>query len=216
MAIVAVVAGDGLADFFTSLGVSAIIPGGQTMNPSTKDILEAVERVPSDKVIVLPNNKNVVLTAQQVKSLTAKSVWVVPTETIAQGVTALIAFNPEDDFEANAKAMNEARSTVKTIEITRATHSTRIKGLDIKQGQAIGLLDGKLLASGDKPSDVIFDLLSRIDLTQASIVTIYYGADTDETEANKISADICQQYPALDITVIYGGQPHYNYIISVE
>ncbi len=216
MAIVAVVAGDGLADFFTSLGVSAIIPGGQTMNPSTKDILQAVERAPSDKVIVLSNNKNVVLTAQQVASLTTKSVRVVPTETIAQGVTALVAFNPEDDFETNAKAMNEARSTVKTIEVTRATHSTHINGLNIKQDQAIGLLDDKLLAAGDTPADVVFDLLGRIDLTQASIVAIYYGADTAEAEANKISADIYRQYPALDITVVYGGQPHYNYIISVE
>ena len=216
MAIVAVVAGNGLADFFTSLGASAIVPGGQTMNPSTKDILQAVDNVPSDKVIILPNNKNVVLSAQQVESLTAKSVRVIPTETIAQGVTALVAFNPEDDFETNVEVMNEARSTVKTIEITRATHSTHIRGLDIKQDQAIGLLDGKLLASGDKPSDVIFNLLSRIDLNEASIITIYYGADTDETEANKISADIGQQYPALDITIVYGGQPHYNYIISAE
>jgi len=216
MAIVAVIAGDGLVDVFISLGVSGIVHGGQTMNPSTMDILQAVESVPSDKVIILPNNKNVVLTAQQVESLTTKSVRIVPTETIAQGVTTLVAFNPEDDFEANAQAMTEAKSTVKTIEITRATRSARLNGLDIKKDQAIGLLDGELLAAGDEPGDVICELLTRIDLTEASIITIYYGADTVEAEAQQVGAGIHQQHPSLEVEVVNGGQPHYNYIVSVE
>ncbi|MFC1941500.1 DAK2 domain-containing protein [Chloroflexota bacterium] len=215
-AIVAVVTGDGLAKVFTTLGVSAIVPGGQTMNPSTKDILQAVEAVPSDKVIILPNNKNIVLTTQQVRSLTNKSVEVVPTETIPQGVTALIAFIPETDFETNVKEMNQAKSTVKTIEITRVTHSTRVSGLNIKKGQAIGLLDGKLLAAGNEAGEVLGDLLPRIDLDETSIITIYYGADTDETEAEGTGAAIRQQYPMLEVEVANGGQPHYNYIISVE
>ena len=216
IAIVAVVAGDGLADVFTDLGVSVVVPGGQTMNPSTKDILRAVEAVPSDKVVILPNNKNVVLTAQQVESLTNKSVKVVPTETIAQGVTALVAFNPEADFETNAKLMTQAKSTVKTIEITRATHSARLNGLDIKKGQAIGLLDGRLLAAGDGAGEVLCDVLARIDLAKAGIITIYYGADTDETEAEQVSTSIRQQHPTLEVEVVNGGQPHYNYIVSVE
>jgi len=216
IAIVAVVTGDGLVDVFTSLGVSTVIPGGQTMNPSTKDILQAVEAVPSDKVIILPNNKNVVLTAQQVESLTNKSVKVVPTETIAQGVSALVTFDPEAAFETNAKAMTEAKSMVKTIEITRATHSTRLKGLDIKKDQAIGLLDGELLAAGDELGDVMRDLLARIDLAGASIIAIYYGADTDEAEAEQVGSNIRQQFPALEVEVSHGGQPHYNYIVSVE
>jgi len=186
------------------------------MNPSTKDILRAVEAVHSDKVVILPNNKNVVLTAQQVESLTNKSVKVVPTETIAQGVTALVAFNPEADFETNAKLMTQAKSTVKTIEITWATHSARLNGLDIKKGQAIGLLDGRLLAVGDGAGEVLCDLLARIDLAKAGIITIYYGADTDETEAEQVSTGIRQQHPTLEVEVVDGGQPHYNYIVSVE
>ena len=216
MAIVAVVTGDGLANVFTGLGVSAVVPGGQTMNPSTKDILQAVEAVPSDKVVILPNNKNVVLTAQQVESLTNKSVEVVPTETIAQGVSALIAFDPAGDFETNIELMTQAKSTVKTIEITRATHSAQVSGLDIKKEQAIGLLDGKLLAVGNEAGDVVFELLARIDLDKADIITIYYGADTDKTEAEEVGTRIRQQYPTFEVEVVNGGQPHYNYIVSVE
>lgn len=214
--IVAVVNGDGLANSFSDLGVCAIVPGGQTMNPSTMDILEAVEAVPSDNVIILPNNKNIILTAQQVKFLTKKSIKVIPTETIPQGVSALIAFVPEADFETNAERMAKAKTTVKTIEITQASRATRLSGLDINEGQAIGLLDGKLLAASDKVDEVIFDLLARIGLDRTSLVTIYYGADTSEVEANQISSKIRHQYPALEIGVVNGGQPHYNYIISAE
>ncbi len=214
--VVAVVNGDGLAKVFCDLGASAIIPGGQTMNPSTRDILEAVEAVPSDNVIILPNNKNIIPAAQQVKYLTKKNLKVVPTETIPQGVSALVAFVPEADFETNAERMAEAKATVKTIEITRASRATRLSGLDISEGQAIGLLDGKLLAAGDKVDEVIFDFLARIGLDGASLVTIYYGADTSEVEADQISSKIRQQYPTPEVGVVNGGQPHYNYIISVE
>lgn len=215
-AIVAVVAGRGLADVFTSLGASAIVPGGQTMNPSTKDILQAVEAVPSDKVIILPNNKNIVLTARQVESLTNKSIKVVPVETISQGVAALIAIDRDADFETNAKYMIQAIPTVTTIEITRATRSTNLDGLDIKKNQAIGLLDGKLSAAGDEASDVINDLLTRIDLAEAEVITIYYGSDTEEAEAEDVSACISKQYPQLQVEVVNGGQPHYDYIMGIE
>ena len=216
MAIVAVVAGDGLADVFTSLGASAIVPGGQTMNPSTKDILQAVEAVPSDKIIILPNNKNIVPTAQQVKSLTDKSIEVVPTESVPQGAAALLAFDYEADFETNAKLMTEAKSGIKTIEITRATRSTKLNGLAIKKKQAIGLLDGNLLAVNDELDDVLSELLARIDLDKAEVITIYYGDDTDEAEAERVSTGIRQQHPNLQVEVVSGGQPHYNYIVSIE
>ena len=216
MAIVAVVAGDGLADVFTSLGASAIVPGGQTMNPSTKDILQAVEAVPSDKIIILPNNKNIVPTAQQVESLTDKSIKVVPTESVPQGAAALLAFDYEADFETNAKLMTEAKSGVKTIEITRATRSTKLNGLAIKKKQAIGLLDGNLLAVNNEPDDVLSELLARIDLDKAEVITIYYGADTDEAEAERVSTGIREQHPNLQVEVVSGGQPHYNYIVSIE
>ncbi len=216
VAIVAVASGDGLAEVFKSLGAAAIVPGGQTMNPSTKDILQAVEAVPSDKFIILPNNKNIVATAQQVQSLTEKKIKVVPTETIPQGVATLLAFDYEADFETNARLMSQAKSTVKSVEITRATRSTKIGGLDIKKKQAIGLLDGKLVAAGKDPTDVLNQVLAKLNLDEAEVITIYYGANTKPEEAKEASTQIQAQHPQLQIEVVPGGQPHYNYIVSVE
>jgi DAK2 domain fusion protein YloV len=216
VATVAVVAGNGLAEVFTSLGVTAIVPGGQTMNPSTKDILQAVKTVASDKVIILPNNKNVVLTAKQVQSLTDKKVEVVPTHSIPQGVAALLTFDYEADFETNAQLMKEAISKVKTIEITHAVRSAQLNGLKIKKKQSIGLLDGELLAGGSNPSDVLLKILAKLALKKMEIITIYYGADTKQTEAEQVSASIRDRYPQLQVEVVQGGQPHYNYIVSIE
>jgi DAK2 domain fusion protein YloV len=215
-AVIAVASGDGLVDVFGSLGAAAVVPGGQTMNPSTKDILQAVESTYSDKVIILPNNKNIILTANQVQSLTEKKVTVVPTQTIPQGVVALLAFDYEADFNANAEIMEKALSSVKSIEITRAVRSTKVNGLKIKRKQPIGLLDGDLLAAGDSYLDVINKILAKLDLSKSEVVTIYYGEDTDADEAEQINASIMEQYPHLQIEVIRGGQPHYSYIISVE
>jgi len=216
MAIIAVVSGDGLADVFRSLGVAAIVPGGQTMNPSTKDLLMAVESVVSDKVIILPNNKNIVLTAQQVKSLTAKKIEVVPTETIPQGIAAILAFDYEADFETNTQIMGEAKSAVKTVEITRAIRPVRLGGLDIKRKQAIGFLDGDLVAVSESTGDALNKVLARVDLGNAEVITIYFGADTELSEAEKVSAELREQHPQLQVEVVRGGQPHYNYIVSIE
>jgi len=216
IAVVAVVSGDGLSDIFISLGVAAIVPGGQTMNPSTKDLLQAVELVVSDKVIILPNNKNVVLTAEQVQSLTTKVIKVVPTETTPQGVAALLAFDYEADLETNAQLMTEAKSAIKSIEITRAVRSTQLNGLTIKKKQAIGLLDGDLLAVGNNTTDVLNKMLAKLDLNRAEIITIYYGADTELAEAEQVSDSIREQYSQLQVDVVRGGQPHYNYIVSIE
>ena len=216
LAIVAVVPGDRLSEVFSSLGVTAIVSGGQTMNPSTKDLLQAVEESASDKVIILPNNKNIVLTAEQVHSLTSKTVKVVPSKTIPQGVAALLAFDYEADFETNASIMTEALAAVKSIEITRAVRSTRLNGLAIKKKQAIGFLDGALVAVGDKTVDVVNDTLSRVELEKADVVTIYFGEDASETEAREINKVLATQYPNLQLEVVNSGQPHYEYIISVE
>ena len=216
MAIIAVVSGDGLADILGSLGVAAVVPGGQTMNPSTKDLLQAVESVASDKVIILPNNKNIVLTAEQVQSLTEKSVKVVPTKTIPQGIAALLAFDYEADFETNAQVMDKAKSAVKSIEITRAIRSTQIDGLKIKRKQAIGFLDGALVAVDDDTAEVLKEALARLDLGEAEVVTIYYGADIESAEAEQVSASIREQHPQLQVEVVRGGQPHYHYIVSIE
>ncbi len=216
MAIIAVVSGNGLADVFRSLGVTVIVPGGQTMNPSTKDLLQAVGSVVADKVIILPNNKNIVLTAEQVQSLTTKSIKVVPTETIPQGVAALLAFDYEADFETNVQIMKNTKSAVKSIEIARAIRSVQLGGLKIKKKQAVGFLDGDLVTVSDNTTGALNQVLAKLDLDQAEVITIYYGADTELAEAEQVSLSIREQYPQLQIEVVQGSQPHYNYIVSVE
>jgi len=216
IAIVAVVAGEGLSSVFSSLGATAIVPGGQTMNPSTKDLLQPVEVVASEKVIILPNNKNIVLTAGQVQSLTKKTVKVVPAKTIPQGVAALLAFDYEADLETNVQNMEEAISSIKSIEVTRAIRSTRLGGFDIKKRQAIGFLDGDLVAVSDKPEDALSEVLARVSLDEAEVITIYYGADTTPADTEQLGALVREKYPRLQVEVIQGGQPHYNYIVSVE
>ena len=215
-AVIAVASGDGLIDVFGSLGAAGVIPGGQTMNPSTKDILQAVEATFSENVIILPNNKNIISTAGQVQSLTQKKVKVVPTKTIPQGVVALLAFDYEADFNANAEIMEKALSTVRTIEVTRSVRATRVNDLQIKRRQPIGLLDDELVAVGDTDLDVINQVLDKIDMDDAEVITIYYGADTETAEAEQISASITLQYTQLQVELIKGNQPHYNYIISIE
>jgi DAK2 domain fusion protein YloV len=216
VAIVAVVVGEGLANVFTSLGATLIVPGGQTMNPSTKDLLQAVEAVASEKVIILPNNKNIVLTANQVQSLTEKTIEVVPTTTIPQGVAALLAFDYEADMETNAQSMEKARAVVKSVEVTRAVRSTKLGGFDIKKHQAIGFLNGDLVAVGDTPDVVVQDVLKRVNLDEAEVITIYYGDDTTADKAEAVGDSLDKQHPQLQVEVVQGGQPYYNYVVSVE
>jgi DAK2 domain fusion protein YloV len=215
-AVIAVVAGDGLTDVFGSLGAAAVVPGGQTMNPSTKDILHAVESTPSEQVIILPNNKNVILTAEQVQKLTGKKVTVVPTRTVPQGVVALLAFDYEADFQTNARIMENALASVRTIEVTRSVRATKINGLKIQRKQPIALLDDALIAAGETDIDVINKVLSKLDLEQSEVVTIYFGSETELAEAEEVSAGITSKYPHLQVEIIRGGQPHYQYIISIE
>ena len=216
VATIAVVAGEGLEEVFTSLGVTSIVHGGQTMNPSTKDILHAVEQAPSDKVILLPNNKNIILTAKQVKPLTKKTIEIIPTETIPQGVAALLAFDYDANLKTNTNLMKQAVENVKTIEITRAVRSTQIGGLKIKKKQIISLLDSELIAVGNNATEVLMDTLNKINLGNNEILTIYYGLDTTLAEAEKTAVTIRDKYPKLQVEIIRGSQPHYNYIVSVE
>ena len=215
-AVITVAAGDGLKDVFASLGATAVITGGQTMNPSIKDILQAVEAAPSDKIILLPNNKNIILTAEQVQSLTQKQVKVIPSKTIPQGVVALLSFDYEADFKTNAHIMEGAISAVKSIEITRAVRSTKVNGLKIKRKQPIGILDGDLVAVGTSDADVLHKILAELGMKQAEVVTIYHGEDIEPDEAEEISAGITEKYLNVQVEVVRGGQPYYNYIISVE
>jgi uncharacterized protein len=215
-AIVSIVAGDGLAEVFTSLGTTAIVPGGQTMNPSTKEILQAVKSVGSNKVIILPNNKNVVLTAQQVQKLTDKQVEIIPTQTVPQGVAALLTFDYEADFATNVQLMKEAIERVKTIEITHAVRPANLNSMKIKKKQAIGLLDDELLAAGNTPEDVLHKILTKVHLRKTEIMTLYYGQEIKEAQAEAVGDSIKQKYPQCQVEVVRGGQPHYSYIVSVE
>ncbi len=216
IAIVAVVSGEGLAEVFSSLGTAAIVSGGQTMNPSTKDILDRVEQVASDKVIILPNNSNIVPTASQVQALTKKTVKVIPTKTIPQGVAALLAFDYEADLETNTRLMERVIPAVKSVEICRAVRSAKVNGFDIKKKQAMGLVDDKLVAVSDSTPEVAGEVLAKLDLAKAEVITVYYGADTKAVEAEQLSSTIREKYPHLQVELVRGDQPHYNYIISVE
>ena len=216
VATVAVASGEGIAEVFRSLGVTDVIMGGQTMNPSTEELLRVVGLVPSDKVILLPNNANIVLAAEQARELSAKRLEIVPAETIPQGVAALLAFSNEADLAANVSAMNSAISAVRTVEVTAAVRPARIGELVMEQGQPIAFLDGELVQAGDSVPRLVQEVISQLDLSGSEIITIYYGADTAAEEAESLSEALRQRYPRLEVEAIYGGQPHYNYILSVE
>jgi len=216
IATVVVANGDGFFDLFNSLGNIIIVPGGQTMNPSIRELLQAVESAPADNIILLPNNKNIMSAASQVQSLTSKKVKVIPTKNIPQGVAAFLAFDYEMNVEENAQAMEKAISRVKAIEVTRAMRETRLDRLEIRKGQFIAILnDEDLIAKADKMRDVILEAVGKAGIEKAEIVTIYYGAQIKGTEAQLIAQDIHDRYH-IEVEVVRGGQPHYNYIISLE
>jgi DAK2 domain fusion protein YloV len=216
IATVAVVCGDGLCDVFTSLGVAMVVPGGRTMNPSTKDLLQAVNSVASEQVIILPNNKNVIPAARKVRSLTNKTVKVVATQTIPQGIATLLAFNSELELETNLQAMKKAMSQLKSIAVTRAARFSRVSGLSVSRKQPIGFLDGDLIAVGDCVIDALANTLAKAELDAAEVVTIYYQGDTERSEVEPFISSLREQYSQLQIELVRGGQPHYNYIASVE
>ncbi len=217
VAIIVVASGEGLIKVFWSLGATTVIHGGQTMNPSVRDILKAVERVPQNKIVILPNNSNIILTANQVNSLSNKEIEVIPTKSIPEGIAAILAHNYDADLKTTALAMNKAKSAVKTVEITRAVRSTKINGLKIKKGNYMGLLNDNLITSCKTPADALITVIDKCSETQKiEVVTLYYGAETTETEAQEAAAIIRQKWTQLEIEVVSGGQPHYNYIASVE
>ncbi|MBL8062588.1 MAG: DAK2 domain-containing protein [Anaerolineales bacterium] len=216
IAVVVVSPGIGISRIFASLGVAAVVAGGQTMNPSTQDILGSFENMPTDKVIILPNNKNIVMAANQAKEVTVKSVQVVPTRTVPQGLAAMLSFDPSGDVEAIAAKMNKAMSNVKTGEITVATRSVEIDGVTVKDGQVIALLDGKLVVSAESVEQGVFDLLEKAEAGEHEIVTLFFGEDMTHAEANRIADVIRGKYSNLEVEVQEGGQPHYQFILSIE
>ena len=214
--VVSVCAGDGLADVFQNLGVDGIISGGQTMNPSTEDILVAVNKVPAETVYVLPNNKNIIMAAQQVDALTPKNVIVIGTKTVPQGITAMLSFNPEGSVEENTEAMEEAMTTVDTMQITYAARNSDFDGFDIHEGDYMALAGSSLFGTSRDIKVLLKALAEKVRDEEKEYITIYYGADVKEKHAQKaadIFAEIC---PEADVNLLYGGQPVYYYMISAE
>jgi len=216
IATVVIAQGPGLVRVFESLGVSAVVPGGQTMNPSTEELLKAAEDLQTDQVIILPNNPNIILAAQQAQELSEKNIRIVPTRTIPQGVSALLAFNYQADLDTNARVMERAAGEVQTVEITIATRSVQLNGVDVKKGEVIGLLNDSLAASGSSTEQVIEEVLRQMKAKEYEIITIYYGENVTQGEAEALAARISQDYPEQETELVNGGQPHYLYVISAE
>ncbi|MBO5324521.1 MAG: DAK2 domain-containing protein [Oscillospiraceae bacterium] len=214
--VVTVCVGDGIADVFRNLGVDGIISGGQTMNPSTQDILEVVNKVPAETVYVLPNNKNIIMAAQQVDALTPKNVVVIPSKTIPQGVTAMLSFNPEGETEENVAAMTEAMGTVDTMQITYAARNSDFDGFLIHEGDYLALYGSALFGTSKDIKILLKSLAEKIRDEGKSYITIYYGENVKEKHAQRaadIFAEIC---PDADVNLLNGGQPVYYYMISAE
>jgi len=216
LALVAVASGDGFRRILESLGVDSVVGGGPTVNPSTEDILAAVESVPSNDVLLLPNNGNVVMTAQQVAELSRKRVRVVPSRSLPQGIAALFAFDFSADLEANASAMSHALSQVQTIEVTRAVRATEVDGLKIAENDVIGLLNDRIVVAGETPDKVVKDVLTRIDAAKVGTVTIYAGVDAPEAEREALVTSVAKQFPRASVELQSGEQALYPYIVAVE
>ncbi len=213
---VAVVAGKGLVEIFKALGVDAIVEGGQTMNPSTQDLLNAVDAVPYDHVVLLPNNGNVILAAKEIAGLTKKKVHLIETHNVPQGVAAVVAFSPERNVDQNIAAMRAEAERVQTIEVTHAVRDTRSNGLRVKKGDVIGLVNDRLEFTGSDYSEVVQRALGRLGPDDYELVTVYRGEDASDEELEKLESSIRSSYPALEVEVQQGGQLHYPFILSVE
>lgn len=214
--IITVAAGDGITGVFKDLGVDVVIEGGQTMNPSTQDILDAINSIAAKNIFVLPNNGNIIMAAKQAKDISDKNVVVIPTKSVPQGVTAVITLNPDLASEENEDAMNKAISKVKTGQVTYAVRDTQFNDVEIKQGNILGIFNGKLVNAGDDLNSVVKELLDNMMDDDSELITIFYGNGIKEEETLEIQDHISVKYPGCDISVNYGGQPLYYYIISVE
>jgi DAK2 domain fusion protein YloV len=214
--LVAVVAGSGLVEIFRGLGVDAIVEGGQSMNPSTQDMLIAIESVPYQEVILLPNNRNVVLAAKQVIGLTPKKVHIVETHSVPEGVAAVVAFRPDRSGPDNAATMKAEAARVQTIEVTHAVRDTRSNGLKVKKGDVIGLINEKLEFAGGDYADVVKRALGKLGPDSYELVTVYRGEGASDDELASLQSSIQSSFPGLEVEVQQGGQQHYPFILSVE
>lgn len=213
---ISVAPGKGIADLMRDLTIDNIIEGGQTMNPSANDIAQAADKVPAKNVFVFPNNKNIILASEQAKDLTTKNIIVIPTKSVPEGISAALAFNPEASVEENTEAMTTAITTVKSASVTYAVRATHVDGFDLNIGEIIGLDDKSILSKGTSISDTTKDLISKLTNDMISSITLFYGEDVKPVEADLLQQELAEKYPNVEITAIYGGQPVYYYIISLE
>lgn len=214
---IAVSMGEGLDEIFTGLGVDYLIEGGQTMNPSTEDMLNAIKEVNADTIFILPNNSNIILAAEQAKQLTEdKNIIVIPSKNVPQGITAIINFVYDKPPEENAERMIEEMNRVKSGQVTYAIRDTVIDGMDIKQGNIMGIGDKTILSVGDDVRNTTIELVKNLVDDESELISLYYGEEITDEEANEISDELMQLYPDMDVEVHYGGQPIYYYLLSVE
>jgi DAK2 domain fusion protein YloV len=213
--VIAVAAGEGFLKVFRSLG-ARVVQGGQTMNPSVQEILAAVNSAGFKELIILPNNPNIILTAQRVQELTPHTVTVVPTETAPQGIGALLAFNFQADAPTNVAAMEQAAHAVHTVEVTRAVRDAQVDGLEVKAGDMLGIYDGRIVAVSDSAEGALGRIFESAPTEGLEIVTIYYGGGATESHAQAVATRIRASHPGLAVEVVEGGQPHYPYVVSLE
>ena len=216
IAVVATSPGIGISRIFASLGVAAIVEGGQTMNPSTEEILHAFENLQTDKIIILPNNKNIILAAQAAASMTVKKVAIIPSKSIPQGLSAMLRLDPEGDFEHVAKEMTNALGDVETGEVTIATRSVEINGVNVKEGEVLALLNGQVAVSTDDLEKACLGLLEKAHTEERERITLFYGENISKNEVNTIVDRIRSAYPHHEIELHEGDQPHYQFIIAIE
>jgi dihydroxyacetone kinase-like predicted kinase len=216
IAVIAISPGKGISKIFKSLGVSRVISGGQTMNPSTNDILQAFKDLPTDHIIILPNNKNIILAAETAKKISDKRVTVIPTNNIPQGLVACLRLNPSCDYEEIVNEMSESLSEVEAGEITTATRSIEINGLKVKKGEVIALLNGQLIDSSDSVLKACANLLKKAKTEDREHITIFYGENATQEMVNQVVKYIKQEYPDHEVEIHEGSQPYYQFILSIE
>lgn len=213
---VAVSPGKGITKIFKDLGITEVITGGQTMNPSTHDFLEEIKKINADHIFLFPNNSNIILAANQAEAISEKDIHVIPSKNVPQCVAAMLAFNPEASFEENTEEMDEALTHVKSAEVTYAVRDTKINGLKIKKNNIIGISQGEIMAKGKHIDKVVEELLERLIDEDSTFVSLYYGEDVTEHEAKELQKKLSEKFSDCDFEVSYGGQPLYYYLISVE
>ena len=217
MGFISVSIGEGVGEIFKGLGVDYLIEGGQTMNPSTEDMLNAIDKVNADHIFILPNNKNIILAANQAQALTEdKEIHVIPTKTVPQGITAMINYLPDLSAEENAEAMEESITTVKTGQVTYAVRDTKIDDKEIHEGNIMGIGDSGILAVGEGLEETTLEMFKELVDDMSEIISIYYGEEVDEAVANELGEKVGEMFPACDVEVHFGGQPIYYYVVSVE